>query len=51
MTKDELLKRLAECNEDTDQGSAHANADQLLVEYIGDDEIALAYHAIDKWFA
>jgi hypothetical protein len=51
MTKDELLKKLAECNENPDQEVAHVDADQLLVEYIGDDEIALAYHAIDKWFA
>lgn len=30
---------------------AHVIADDLLVEYIGDSEIAQAYEAIGKWYA
>ena len=30
---------------------AHYDADQALVEYIGDEEIKAAYEAIGKWYA
>lgn len=42
------LKRL-ESDEDTERG--HVLADQLIIDYIGDEDISAAYHAINKWYA
>ena len=51
MNKNELLKKLKELQDDRDTESAHSDADDLLVEYIGDDEIANEYGKIRKWYA
>ncbi len=44
----ERLERLASLN---DRESAHGEADDALIEYINDPEIAAAYSAIEKWYA
>lgn len=49
MTKEELIKKLRNVDENTEEG--HAEADNLLIEYINDKEIAEAYDAIHKWYA
>lgn len=46
MTRDELLTLLRGM---MDQGD-HSAADDALVAYINDPEIAEAYHDIPKWF-
>jgi hypothetical protein len=54
MTRDELLAKLRELgNEDDarDPEADHARADDLLLEYINDPEIAEAFNAFDKWYA
>lgn len=51
MTRDELLAGLAKCAENDDYEAAHANADQYLIDYIGDVEIANAYAKVGKWYA
>lgn len=51
MTKEELLMVLKECVENTDTECAHADADDALISYINDPEIAEAYAAIGKWYA
>ena len=50
MTKTELIEKLNKCNE-LDTETAHSQADDLLLEYIGDNEISHAYNQIDKWYA
>jgi hypothetical protein len=50
MTKEELLKALSECDEG-DEEVNHVKADDLLLEYINDPEITLAFESIDKWYA
>lgn len=49
--KAELIRKLNELMGWDDQETAHSQADHLLVEYINDEEIADAYHAIPKWYA
>ena len=51
LTKERLLKRLRVCEEDLDEEVAHIRADELLVEYIDDEEITKAFDAIGKWYA
>lgn len=51
LTKEELIKRLKLLSESNDIEYAHAEADSLLLKYINDQEIAEAYHAIDKVYA
>jgi hypothetical protein len=60
MTKDELLKRLAEImakfenprlNPRGDQERCHAEADGALLEFIGDPDVTIAYGEIPKWYA
>lgn len=53
MTKDELiesLQALANLSGD-DPETAHAEADDLLIEFINDAEIKAAYDSIVKWYA
>ncbi len=52
MTKEELiteLKTIKDNNSDIEQG--HGEADQLLLEYINDEDIASAFNDIEKWYA
>lgn len=51
MTKEQLLARLVECINSCDTENAHSDADDALIEYIADEEIAEAYRAVDKWYA
>lgn len=57
MTKEELLATLGECAANAGSGDynapevEHRRADDALVEFINDPEIAEAYYAISKWYA
>jgi hypothetical protein len=53
MTKEELIERLKKLRElsDEDTEVAHCDADDALIEYIGDEEIAEAFDNIHKWYA
>lgn len=52
MTRDELLRRLTELGQPpVDPERAHGEADDALLEFINDLEIAQAYNAIEKWYA
>ena len=50
MTKEELLKALNECHTG-DEERDHKKADDLLLEFINDTEIKLAFESIKKWYA
>lgn len=49
--KELLLKELKKLQKEYDIESGHAEADNLLLEYIGDSDIEEAYNAIQKWYA
>ena len=51
MTKLELLEILKRCEEQPDTETAHADADEALLDYINDVEIRAAYEAVSKWYA
>ena len=51
MTKQELLRTLKRCAKSDDTEDAHARADDALVAFIADEEIAAAYAAVAKWYA
>jgi len=51
MTKRELIRKLIECAQNHDTEEAHADADDALLEFIDDDEIATAYREVEKWYA
>jgi len=52
MTKDELLAKLHECaTSKYDPETTHEDADEALVEYINDPEIAQAYLSLTRWYA
>jgi hypothetical protein len=51
MTKEELVDRLRELEHHLDPESAHSTADNLLLEFINDKDVAEAYENIDKWYA
>jgi hypothetical protein len=46
-----LLEVLRKCAENGDYEEAHADADDALIEYIGDEEIATTYAEVGKWYA
>jgi hypothetical protein len=48
--RERLLKILRECR-GSEPEDAHLNADEALLAYIGDDEIAEAFERIEKWYA
>ena len=50
MNKEELLKSLTECDTG-DEERDHITADGLLLHYINDKDITLAFHNIPKWYA
>lgn len=50
-TKARLLALLAKCARSDDTESAHADADQGLIEFINDPDIAKAYGQIARWYA
>lgn len=54
MTTDEAIKRLRELHEkngDEASEGAHIEADNILLDLIGDDELREAFKAIRKWYA
>ncbi len=53
MTKeiDELVEKQREIAKSGDHEIAHCNADQALLNYIGDKEVSEAFNEIDKWYA
>jgi predicted transposase YdaD len=52
MTKKELIEKLREIQKDTDDiEKNHKEADDLLLEYIGDMEVSVAFSDVDKWYA
>lgn len=51
MTKEQLLKLLADFAMNSDCEAAHADADDALLAFINDDEISAAFNAIEKWYA
>ncbi len=52
MTRDELLKLLAKCDDGyPDLEAGHLAADEGLLLYIDDAEIRTAYEAVGKWYA
>lgn len=51
MTKRQLLLRLKKLQKLDDCESAHAQADDLLIEYISDEKIKRAFGDIKKWYS
>ena len=51
LTRDELLDKLRECADNSDFEMAHGDADDALIAYIADDEIAEAFESVGKWYA
>ena len=51
MEKKELLKVLKKLQKAQDPESEHGIADDALLAYIGDEEIAKEYNKIKKWYA
>ena len=51
MTKAELLERLEECYTADDTEEGHRRADNLLLEYIGDEDVTGVYNELDRWYA
>lgn len=51
MNKEELIKKLKKVEEENCTEEGHIKADELLLEYINDTEIAAAYEDIPKWYA
>ena len=49
--KSELIKILNDCSTAYDPESAHCEADDALINYIGDPEIKRLYDSIRKWYA
>ena len=51
MNKKDLLKILKKCAANSDCEMAHGDADDALLEFIGDPEIIDAFEKIEKWYA
>jgi len=51
MTNDELLNKLREYDDNDDHDAGHREADEALLEYIGDDDITDAFYNITRWYS
>jgi hypothetical protein len=51
MTKEELIERLKALQHNSDPEDSHSQADLLLLEYINDHQVTMAFSAIQKWYA
>jgi argininosuccinate lyase len=57
MTKEELIEELKKIKNETiehpkyDLEDTHINLDNLLLEYIGDEQVEQLFHSIKKWYA
>lgn len=49
--KAQLLEKLRELAVGGDPEICHGEADELLLNYINDDEVKQAFDAIEKWYA
>ncbi len=50
MTKEELINLLNALLGDDPEGE-HRKADELLLDYIGDEDIRKAFDEIEKWYS
>lgn len=50
LTRDELLARLRELKDHDDPERGHYEADELLLQFIADDEIRRAFEVITRWY-
>lgn len=51
MTKQELINKLTELQQDKDYEVAHELADNLLLSFINDKDITQAFQKIEKYYA
>ncbi len=51
MTKEELIERLKTIQEYNNPEVAHYEADQALLEFIGDEEIKKLFNSLERWYA
>lgn len=52
MTKQELIEELKKLQQSDDPEVAHMEADNLLLEFIDDDEeVSEAFNSIEMWYA
>ena len=51
MTKDKLIKELTKLKYEEDIEVAHIEADSLLLQYIHDKDITVAFEEIKKWYS
>ncbi|KKM97958.1 hypothetical protein LCGC14_1162880 [marine sediment metagenome] len=52
MTRDELIEKLQAIKDDGPEPEInHFNADELLLEYINDQEIEDLFNSIQKWYS
>jgi hypothetical protein len=51
MTKEELITKLKTLSNNLDIEDAHIEADELLLEYINDEDITSVSNDIEKWYA
>lgn len=52
MTKEELIEKLTKIYENGEYPAPdHENADELLLQYIDDDDVRNAFERIEKWYA
>ena len=51
LTRFEALNELMALASSTDPESAHGAAEMVLLQLIGDPEIAAAFYAVPKWYA
>lgn len=51
MNKQELIEKLKELHSSVDYEIAHIEADNLLIEYINDEDIMKAFEQVPRWYA
>ena len=51
MTKQEIINKLTELQQDKDYEVAHELADNLLLSFINDKDIIQAFQKIEKYYA
>lgn len=51
MTKEQLIEELKALIDSDNLEEAHVTADNLLLDFINDEEVSDAFRDIDKWYA
>jgi hypothetical protein len=51
LTIEELIKQLKALQGGFDKEASHMQADQLLLEFIDNEDVSKAFENIDKWYA